>query len=253
MRLLTDLYSGKLSLLEGVGGSLVEAVCRELKGTFAEEWRRADPPDFLERLGRARTRVSSSEAVHQACRQLVSRFLPVEELVWEPPRLRVVLPGAHTIPAAAPVYYAHRDTWYANPASQINWWVPLHKVQPEEGLLFYADAFERAIENDSHRFDYRSWRSQVGFSNLAPPSKAVYPRALEDLSSWPSRPLSAEVGSVALFSAAHLHQTQPLRGSRARLSVDFRTVYLPHQRAGLGAPDPDNFSQGSTLPDYGPL
>jgi hypothetical protein len=65
-------------------------------------------------------------------------FEPEQHAV-DPIRLRVVTHGGHENPKAAPVYYTHRDTWYAHPQSQISWWVPLHGVTEEETFVFFPE------------------------------------------------------------------------------------------------------------------
>lgn len=165
-------------------------------------------------------------------------------------RLRAVLSGGHRIVAAAPVYTAHRDTWYANPRAQINWWIPLHGVDERETFVFYPGAFEVPVANTSSQFDYEAWREQVGFQNPSPPAGAVYPRAVDHTPPFEPFGFSARMGEVVLFAGAHLHQTRAHDLGRTRFSIDIRTVHLDDHYAGLGPPVPDDGSRGSTLVDY---
>jgi hypothetical protein len=169
-------------------------------------------------------------------------------LAIDVPRLRCVPGGGQHIPAAAPVYYAHRDTWYANPKAQINAWIPLHDVDEAVTFEIFPEAFDRAVENDSERFDLEDWEANIGFQNPSPPVDA-YPRARG--SGWgPPLRFDARAGEILLFAAAHLHATRPHAREEARFSTDFRFVHLDDHHAGLGAPDPDNRSRGSTLASY---
>jgi hypothetical protein len=49
---------------------------------------------------------------------------------------------------------------------------------------------------------------------------------------------------------AHFHQTRKNATGRTRFSLDFRTVDLADHEAGVGAPNVDNRSTGSTVRDY---
>jgi hypothetical protein len=165
-------------------------------------------------------------------------------------RVRANAPGAYRDPAAAAAYVAHRDTWYANPRAQINWWIPLHDVAPDETFVIYPDRFDRPIANSSAALDYDAWIRRVGWQSARRDPDAAYPAALADLASEPRRPVSCGEGEIVLFSAAHLHQSLGMDGALARFSVDFRTVHLGDHARGLGAPNVDDASTGSALADY---
>ncbi|MGE0495667.1 MAG: hypothetical protein AB7S38_41060 [Vulcanimicrobiota bacterium] len=205
---------------------------------------------FLESLSLARQRLRDDPTVSAAVAELLQAHHGLEQTVVDPPRLRVILPRGHQLEAAKPAYYAHRDTWYGNPRSQLNWWLPLHDVEQQQTFVIYPEAFNQPVANDSHEFDYGHWRQQVGFANSAAPKGAIYPRALGKLTHLQTQGFAARKGDLLVFSAAHLHQTLAFDHGLPRFSIDFRTVYLPDHEAGLGAPDPDNASRGTTLPEY---
>lgn len=235
--------SAALDLANAVNHLLEPLLPRETLSDWSNE-------AFLESLALARERLQQDPAVRAALTDLVEAHHGLDQTVVDRPRLRVILPKGHHLEAAAPVYYAHRDTWYANPRSQLNWWVPLHDVEPHQTFVFYPEAFDQSVSNDSHEFDYDRWRHQVGFATASAPKGAVYPRALDSLSHLQRQGFAARKGDLLVFSAAQLHQTLAFDHGLPRLSLDFRTVYLPDHAAGLGAPDPDNASRGSTLAEY---
>ncbi len=173
-----------------------------------------------------------------------------EKTAIDVPRLRVIAPFAHRIPAAAPAYFAHRDTWYANPDAQLNWWMPLHAVSARDTFTLHPDVFATPIANDSETFDYQTWKNEVGFQARHSKVGASYPRALVDVGALRAVPVVARAAEVIVFSGAHLHRTGDNETNRARFSVDFRTVDLADDRAGVGAPDVDDRSRGCTLADY---
>ena len=183
------------------------------------------------------------------------QYALIRELLWDPsdffidiPRLRMVTPHMHSIPAAAPAFYAHRDTWYANPEEQINVWIPLDDYQAEETFSFYRSYFARAIKNDSDSFEYQQWKKETGFQNLDP-QRSIYPKALSELPLI-GETFSCERGQRLIFSAQHLHRTRENRGDRTRISVDFRIVHRGDFEQKRGPLNQDNASKGSVLTDY---
>src|SRR5690606_17625914 len=105
-------------------------------------------------------------------------------------RLRGVRPGAHREPAARHAFSFHRDTWFANPRAQLNWWIPLHDVEAERTFEFVPEAFGARVENDSHLFDFETWTRRVGFQNARAPADAPYP-------SWRVEEQARRVGFAA--------------------------------------------------------
>ncbi|MCA9794029.1 MAG: hypothetical protein KC910_19610, partial [Candidatus Eremiobacteraeota bacterium] len=245
-------YGGELLFFPKAALGLIEAARAVLATTLPprESLAGLENSAFLQHLERSRRVLADDKRVLRALRALVATLHGLEETVFDPPRLRVILPRGHHLAAAAPVYFAHRDTWYANPRCQLNWWTPFHRVETHQTFVFYPEAFETPVPNDSQRFDYERWRTEVGFANSNPVPEAVYPRALGSLAQLQRKGVEADAGDLLVFSAAHLHQTLPLEDGPPRLSIDFRTVYYPDHQAGRGAPDPDNHSRGSTLGEY---
>ena len=238
------LYEGELVVSSRRGDSFVTELWQEIEQHFEAPVRGAQA-DFLERLGRLRARLGDPHWRDRTRQFLTELEVPVEEFAVDRLRLRAVAPGTHLIAAAAPAFYAHRDTWYANPQAQINLWMPLHAVTAHDSFGFYPELFGQAVDNDSEHFDYDEFKEQAGFQNPNRSVQAVYPRWLTD-DRAPTWPVELEGGQILLFSAAHLHRTLPNLTDRIRFSVDLRLVH----RAEQGAPNVDNRSRGSALADY---
>jgi hypothetical protein len=242
----TRLYSGEL-LRFNQQQRFCDYLVRQVRLVFGDDYRRPCQ-DFMGLLGAARQLLRGQETQQETLRFLETLGFSTDDYAIDYLRLRGVIPGAESIPAAAPAFYAHRDTWYANPQSQINLWMPLHDVTPENSFAFYEDYFEQAVLNDSADFDYDNFRREVGFQNPNPNKEAIYPRLLSMLAS--SRDVTLGAGEVLLFAAAHLHQTLPNRTTLTRFSVDLRIVHRADFRAGIGAPNLDNRSSGDAMIDY---
>lgn len=181
---------------------------------------------------------------------LKSLGFDAERTVFDVLRLRCVPHGGYKNPKTVHAYTAHRDTWYANPACQINWWMPLFDVDERQTFRFFPRYFKEPIANSSGGFDYRSWMEQVGFQSKKTHDLSSYPAATESPEDGEASAFSCRAGDIVMFSAAHLHRTCNNDSGRTRFSVDFRTVHTGDLAAGIGAPDPDNASHGDATADY---
>ncbi len=252
----TALYQGGIFLLRANPASraLLQAVLSLLEESLGLPIRQAQfrlpAEEFFHRLGAVRQRLAREPQFAQLTDNLLTAvgFVPKENAI-DVLRLRAVLHDGHLNPAAAPAYSAHRDTWYANPRAQINWWLPLHDLTEEETFVFYPDCFARSMANSSAGFDHDDWVSRVGWQNMQCQS-AVYPSPTQPLADQARLGFACRAGEVLLFSAAHLHQTRPNSSGQTRFSLDFRTVHLRDHAEGKGAADVDNASTGSALRHY---
>jgi hypothetical protein len=212
--------------------------------------------EFFRRVGEVRRSLYLDPAAHHVVRRLLGELgLDPARSAFDPVRLRVVAHDGHHNPAAAPVYYAHRDTWYAHPQALVVAWAPLHDVVADETFVFYPDWFDRPAPNDSEAFDYdawvaKGWSLKIGWQDPRAGLTARYPQLTAPLEGARAEGFSARAGDVVLFSGAHLHETRRHALGRTRFSLDVRAVDLDDHARGLGAPNADNRSRGSSVPDY---
>lgn len=217
------------------------------------------PDEFLQRVDEARAAIRADATIHRLVAELFGATA-CAGMRFDAVRLRAVQHGAHVIPAAAPAYYVHRDTWYANSPAQWNWWLPVYDVEPAQGFAIFPEYFRRPVDNDSGEFDLADWEASGGFQARSPIGR-VFPRA--KCAEFPAAVTPAEyflnqdsisgsgpAGSVVIFAAAHLHGTLPNLSGRTRFSLEIRTVRDADLALGRRAPDPDNRSRGSTLASF---
>lgn len=248
---LNALYCGELQTHPPSPASraLAESA-RDIVGReFSEQPHDMPAEEFRQAVAQARTCVGEPSFQKLAVDLVRELDLPLQDLLLDQVRLRAVPPGLERVEEAAPVFFAHRDTWYGNPACQINAWIPLHRVDGSNSFRFYLDAFERPVKNDSKAFSSTRFKQRGGFGRVKGDQQSVYPRALEVA---PGKTWDVELDGdhLLLFSAAHLHQTLPNRSGRVRFSLDFRFYRPGHLQKGLGAPDPDNESEGLMTDEY---
>ncbi|MEL7367782.1 MAG: hypothetical protein AAFN74_02635 [Myxococcota bacterium] len=214
-----------------------------------------DPLDTFQRIGRLRRQIFEADEVRTDLARLLQDFgLDPADYRFDPPKLRVVLSDGHKNPRAAPLYAAHRDTWYGHPQSLITWWIPLHDACAEETFEFYPDALHAAVANDSHTFDPAQWSRdlRIGWQDADAGLRETYPALQTDTESVLRRTEGFECrgGDNLLFAGAHLHRTRPQSFGRARYSLDFRLAHIEDTRAGRGAPNVDDRSGSGAFSSY---
>jgi hypothetical protein len=254
------LYRGDLYLLPATPAS--HALVQEISAAVDAELGTSGPArlaqfrltenEYFEAIGRLRKRFYTERRFQDQVVEIIASlgFRP-EEHAFDPIRLRAVAHDGHLNPAAGPLYYGHRDTWYSNPQNMITWWIPLHDVIPDETFEFYPDEFERVALNDSECFDFDTWvqdgqSRRIGWQDSQTGRTARYPQLL----STPAGrviPVACSAGDILLFSGQHLHQTRLNQTGKTRFSIDFRTVHLDDHAHGRTAPNVDNRSTGSSL------
>lgn len=243
--------------------SLVTHALNQVSDYFGEPPRKCaallskeDRGKFLSQLTLAKAALAKDEQARQlVCRIAVRHLNDAALTCYDQPRLRVV-PAAldradGSRKAVSPSHSCHRDTWYANAQSQINFWLPLHDVSPEETFRFYSDYFDKAVANTSSQFDYSRWSKEIGFGNAEKRASSFYPTVeVDGPRESEGRSFALKQGDLIVFAAAHLHQTVKHHQSLARFSIDFRTVQEGDSQKGITAPSQDNFSRGDACVDY---
>ncbi|MFI6869349.1 phytanoyl-CoA dioxygenase family protein [Nocardia sp. NPDC050406] len=257
-----NLYDGKVFLLPPTTSSLrlVDYARACLTAELGDTPRRAhehyDDAELFERVGRVRRRVYTEPEGQRLFRDTVADVgFPAAETAFDPARVRAIIHGAADNPRAAPVYYPHRDTWYGHPGSVVTVWIALDDLTAEETFVFYPGRFDRPVANDSEIFDYddwvsRGWSLKIGWQDRDASLRARYPQVTAEEEYGPEVGFSCRAGEVLLFSGSHFHRTLPQWSGLSRFSLDARVVHLGDHAAGLSAPDVDNRSRGSAVPDY---
>ena len=139
----------------------------------------------------------------------------------------------------------HRDTWFAAPQTQINWWLALADIKPGNTISFRTDYFARPARNSSSNFDADEMLRIIR-SGRRPgdPDKMANAELMEEMSFAEGLRPEVAGGEMLAFSAAHLHASYSDTPS-FRASAEFRSVSLADDKAGLGAPNVDDESRGA--------
>jgi len=175
-----------------------------------------------------------------------------EKTYFDVPRMRTATAGGYLTSGIAYAFHPHRDTWYAAPASQINWWMPIYDIESDNSMAFHTRYWDTPIANESSELNYYEYvqtsRKEAAKHINEDTRKQPRPTAPVELN--PQVRVITRAGGMLLFSGAHLHSTVPNTAKRTRFSIDFRTVHLGDIASGKGAPNVDSECTGTMLRDY---
>ena len=176
----------------------------------------------------------------------------LEKTYFDVPRMRTAFPNDYLNSGIAYAFHPHRDTWYSAPFCQINWWMPIYDVTPDNCMAFHPHYWNRRIKNGSDRFNYHRWNAESRYSAAqhVKGDNRVQPRPEEEIELEPQVRMICNIGGAYLFSAAQLHSTVPNTSGMTRYSIDFRTVHLDDVIGRIGASNVDSACTGTAMGDY---
>jgi hypothetical protein len=193
---------------------------------------------------------------HPQCKQTIPRLLAehgvdLETTYFDVPRLRSAYPSDFLTAGIAYAFHPHRDTWYSAPMCQLNWWLPVLGLEPDNAMAFHPRYFAEAVENDSATYNYYAWNEQSRATAALHVTSDTrpQPRPQQEIEDIPLR-LLPPPGGVIVFSGAQLHETVRNTSGIARYSIDFRTVHYDDVVARRGARNVDARCTGTTMRDY---
>jgi hypothetical protein len=194
---------------------------------------------------------------HPTSKRLIQKLLGEmgcdrEKTYFDVPRLRTSTSDEYLTSGISYAFHPHRDTWYSAPFCQINWWMPVYEIVPENIMAFHPRYWSQPVRNSSHVYNYQEW-NRTSRQNAAQHIRSdtrVQPRPEEPMELDPQLRVVMPVGGAMLFSAAQMHSTVPNTSGRTRFSIDFRTIHLSDAAARRGAPNVDSACTGTTMGDY---
>jgi len=193
---------------------------------------------------------------HPECKRLLpqimaERGIDLEKLYFDVPRMRSAYPSHFLSSGIAYAFHPHRDTWYSAPMCQLNWWLPIYPVDPNNGMGFYPRNFTDPVANNSQIYNYYEWntKNRASAAQHVKTDTREQPKPQEPVEGVNLRYVPPP-GGIILFSGAQLHETVANTTDLARYSIDFRTVHVDDVAGKIGAPNIDSKSTGTTMRDY---
>ncbi len=173
----------------------------------------------------------------------------MNQTYFDVPRMRIATSNNYLNAGVAYPLHPHRDSWYASPLSQLNWWLPVYEIESESSFAFHPHYWDKPIKNGSHDYNHYEW-NRTGRKDAAKHIKAdtrKQPKAEEPVNLDPQVRLVCPPGGLILFSGAQFHTTVTNTTGLTRFSVDFRTANINEFSVKGGAPNMDSEPTGTTL------
>lgn len=254
------LYEGQLFVYGPRPSSL--ALCNFAREMAEEAFKPLDPREAqhhlpVERFATILAELKPKFIHHPKSKQLIQGLLSevgcdLEKTYFDVPRLRTSTHAGYLTSGISYAFHPHRDTWYSAPFCQINWWLPIYEVQPENIMAFHPRYWTQPVKNGSQDYNYGEWNRtsrRIAAQQIGVDTRKQ-PRPEESMELDPQIRVVCPPGGILLFSAAQMHSTVPNTSGRTRLSIDFRTVHADDVLAHRGAPNVDSNCTGTCMGDY---
>jgi hypothetical protein len=255
----TNLFAGDLYLSTATPGG--RALIEHARAMIEEAFHPLDPQtaqhemsveDFAALLGK----LKPAFIHHPRCKELPRTILEEhgadpDKTYFDVPKMRSSTSNDYLTTGIALAFPPHRDTWYAAPQAQINWWTPIYDITADNGMNFYPGYIDKAVANNSDGYDYYRWNATRAKAAqiIGKTDTRVVPGAAEPVPAEDARYIT-ECGGFTIFAAAQLHGSLPNTSGVSRFSIDFRTVNIDDLVAGAGAPNVDARCTGTALRDF---
>lgn len=174
-----------------------------------------------------------------------------EDIFFDKPKIRIVTYNKYLESGAGYIFKPHRDSWYAGPKSQLNFWFPIFDIDLNSTFVIYPNYWQKNILNSSENFDYEMWKKKFRFTanKHIKTDTRNHPLPLEEVDKTQEFRVDCNAGDLVIFSGCHLHGSIPNASNKTRFSIDFRIISknLHEQNIGINV---DSKSTGSTIGDF---
>ncbi len=207
--------------------------------------------EFVDLASGLKTEFTDSQSTHKLFQSFLKKINLNEDIYFDKPRLRIVTYNKYLETGVGYAYKPHRDSWYAGPISQLNFWLPVFDVDENSSLAFFPSFWDKPIKNQSKNFDYSYWqnnfrkiaKNQIGSENRS------HPLPEENIDYSNEIRIACNSGQAIVFAGTHLHATVPNTSSKTRFSIDFRIIKKDYFNNNFGK-NVDTESTGSTVTDF---
>ncbi|AWT56795.1 hypothetical protein [Mycolicibacterium smegmatis] len=255
-----SLYKGEVLLFGASPESL--AFVAHAQDLIADAFRKLDPQtaqyempveEFAAVLADLKPKFIHHPKSKELIRALLASFgCDLDRTYFDVPRMRTSTSDGFLTSGISYAFHAHRDTWYSAPFCQLNWWIPIFPVVPENVMEFHPRYWGTPVRNGSRRYNYYEWNgaSRTEAAQHIKTDTRDQPKPEEELELEPSVRCVPEAAGVMIFSGNQLHSTVPNTSGRTRFSIDFRTVHIDDVVTRTEAPNFDSECTGTSLRDF---
>ena len=176
-----------------------------------------------------------------------------DDYYFDVPRIRIVPTYNYLHAGRSYAYAPHRDTWYGGPRYQINHWMPVRAITPDQTMSLSPAYFQKPVKNSSKEFDLTRWitsERKKATQNIINENR-VHPLPLEKLDEANEIRFAGNAGDIMVFSGTHLHASVPNHTPVTRFSVDFRFFHVDDVSGKGDVRPPVNIDSEATSEDFG--
>lgn len=199
--------------------------------------------EFVSNVTRLKGYFTNSSEVKEIIRAFVVELgEDPAEYLFDVPRLRVVPHYEYLHAGISYAYKPHRDTWYGAVQCQLNTWMPVYGITPDQTMMINPSYFTVPVKNSSADWQLTGWIGNERWraSTNVTEETRPHPVPLEEVSAANELRVAPNAGEMLIFSGVHLHGTVPNLTDYTRFSVDFRLMHIGDMKAGRGAINVDN-------------
>ncbi|HET9256322.1 MAG TPA: hypothetical protein VFO16_14145, partial [Pseudonocardiaceae bacterium] len=213
------LYAGQVMVYSANPSSM--AFIEHAREMIAESFGSRDPEtaqfgmpveEFAAVLAELKPRFIHHPRSKELIRALLTEFgCDPDQTYFDVPRLRTSTSDSYLTSGISYAFHPHRDTWYSAPFSQINWWLPIFPVVPDNVMAFHPRYWSNPVRNSSRRYDYDEWNrtSRHTAAQHIRTDTRDQPKPEEPVELDPQVRVVPEAGGILLFSGNQLHSTVP--------------------------------------------
>ena len=144
---------------------------------------------------------------HPTCKELIREIFTelgcdTTKTYFDVPRLRTMTHGDYLTAGLAYAFHLHRDTWFSAPPSQLNWWIPVYDIGPENTIAFHPKYWSHPVRNSSREYNYYRWNkeSRREAAKQIKTDTRKQPQAEEPLDLESQIRLVCRTGGIIIFS-----------------------------------------------------
>ena len=211
-----------------------------------------DVKDYIEIIMNIKNDFTNSDQTNEIIKLMLKNLdLQNEDIFFDKPKIRIVTYNKYLESGAGYVFKPHRDTWYAGPKSQLNFWFPIFDVGLDSTFAIYPNYWNKKIKNSSENFDYDTWKKKFRFTAKEHIKRDTrnHPVVSEEIDKSKEFRLVCNAGDLVVFSGGHLHGTIPNISNKTRFSIDLRILSKELYKNNVGN-NIDSNSTGSTIEDF---
>lgn len=205
--------------------------------------------EFVIRVTRLKGQFTNSLQVKELIRDFTLEIgADPKDYIFDVPRIRVVPNYDYLHAGISYAYKPHRDTWYGGVDCQINTWMPVYTIAPDQTMMINPGYFDVPVKNTSAQWSLSDWinvQRERAKDNVKEEVR-VHPVPLEEINTSSEIRVAGNTAEMLIFSGSHLHGTVPNYTEQTRFSVDFRLMHLDDLKHKRGAINVD-----SACPDVG--